>query len=732
MKTSPHWVLLAMATAAVDPAVSAQAVRPAAAQAAADEAVLLKEFVVNPEADTAYLSKRTTAATKTNDAIRDTPATITVLSRALLDDLQPATTNDALRFAPGVNTNRPATFGAQVEIRGFLVNAVLIDGHTEDVNQLADFFHVERVEIFNGPASILYGNVGTFGGTINRVTKKPLFAPRAEIVADVGTNRQWRVGVDATGPLGKSKTFAYRFIAARRSMDFDEDFAHYDGTLLRGSLSWRPGASFFSTASFGYSTYEYVTNARYVWYDFQRNQILTPAKGFNIVEDKRLFPVDQYQGLWDTYVRLSPSIVLRNSAFTNVNFRSPWAGYGFVAQLNTNRRTINRTDSVAEQIVYSFDDVLDATIDYQLAGTKQKFIATAQWSTGVNDNYSKAYANPPAIDILAPVYGAGPARSLATRIQNQTQDQHTRGDTLGLSAMQVSKFFEDRLTLNAGLRFDRVGQRVRSTANRAAVRIVPQFFNLPWNWLPRVGALFAVTRDVNLYYSYSESFIPQFSRQPDNAYFDPQLGKQHEFGAKAEFLNGGLLLNASLFELNQRNVYVNDPDPVRANQGYRVKGSEITNQGAEFSFQASPAATWQVFGSYTYIDARNTRDLLTPANVGKRSQQIPRHQASLFGKYTLTGGPLAGLSFGGGVKYRGGTSEPRTFARAIAAGTRKDDESPSYALVDFFASYRVGKNWSANLNVTNVLDRTHYPLWNTDRVDLGDARAWKLSTRYQF
>ena len=60
------------------------------ARAATDIAVVLEQFVVKPETDTSYLSKRTTAATKTNEAIRDTPASITVLSRALLDDLQPA------------------------------------------------------------------------------------------------------------------------------------------------------------------------------------------------------------------------------------------------------------------------------------------------------------------------------------------------------------------------------------------------------------------------------------------------------------------------------------------------------------------------------------------------------------------------------------------------------------------------------------------------------------------
>ena len=706
---------------------------PAPAKSADDIAIVLEQFVVKPETDTTYLSKRTTAATKTNEAIRDTPATINVLTRALLDDLQPATMNDALRFAPGVNTNRPATFGAQVEIRGFLVNAVLVDGHTEDVNQLADFFHIERVEIFNGPASILYGNVGTVGGTINRVTKKPLFTPRAEIVADYGTNDEARLAVDVTGPIGNSKTFAYRLIAATRRTDFDEDFAHYQGTLLRGSLSWRPSDKVFSTATFGYSTYDLVTNARYAWYDFQKNAILTPVKGFNFVEDKRNFDVDQFQGLWDTYARLTPAIALRNSAFTNVTHRSPFGGYGAVGgTLNANRRSINRADSVADQIVYSFDDVLDLTADYALAGAKNKLIATAQWSTSVNDNYSKAYANPPAIDIFTPTYGLSAPRFLATRILAQTQDQHTRSDILGLSLVHVSRFLADRLSLNLGVRYDRVAQRIRSTGNRNSVAIVPQFFNLPWNWVPRVGALFAVTRDVNLYYSYSESFIPQFSRQPDSAYFDPQLGRQHEFGVKTELLNGGLTLNAAYFDLNLRNVYVNDPDPIRANLGYRVKGSETTNKGAEFSFQAAPSAAWQVFGSYTYIDARNARDLLTPANVGKRSQQVPRHQASLFGKYTVATGALKNLSLGGGVKYRGGTSEPRTFARAIAAGTRRDDEGPAYALVDLIASYRVGRKWSANLNVTNVLDRTYYPLWNIDRIDIGDARAWKLSARYEF
>lgn len=341
-------------------------------------AIVLSEFVVNPEVDTAFLSKRTTAGTKTNEAIRDTPAAITVLSRAFLDTTTPATINDALRFAPGVNTNRPATFGAQVEMRGFLVNAVLIDGHSEDVNQLADFSHIERVEIFSGPASILYGNVGTVGGTINRITKKPSFKPRGELTAEYGTNDEIRLGVDLTGPIGRSKTFAYRLLASYRETGFDEDFAHYEGRHVRGSLCWRPTDTLSSTAIFGFFSYDFVTNARYAWYDFRANAILTPAKGFNITEDKRVFAIDQYQALWDTYLRLTPSLALRNSLYANLHRRNPFGGYGFVGRINNDRRTVNRTDSYQDSTVYTLDEVLDVTFDYQLgpASTSPSSIST--------------------------------------------------------------------------------------------------------------------------------------------------------------------------------------------------------------------------------------------------------------------------------------------------------------------------------------------------------------------
>jgi iron complex outermembrane receptor protein len=700
--------------------------------AADDATIVLREFVVNPEEDTTFLSKRTTAGTKTNEAIRDTPAAITVLSREFLDALTPATINDALRYAPGVNTNRPAVFGAQVEMRGFLVNAVLIDGHTEDVNQIGDFAHIERVEVLNGPASLLFGNVGTVGGTVNRVTKKPSFKTRREVSADLGAHDEHRLTADLTGPVANSQTFAYRLIASWRETDFDSDFAHYEHTHLRGALSWRPSDKLFSTVSLGWFTYDFVTNARYAWYDFRNNSILTPATGANLVEDKRVFQIRQWQALWDTYLRLSPSVVVRNSLYAQLHRRPFFGGYNFVARLNNDRRSVNRGDNYQDSTVGILSEVLDATIDYAALGARNKLILSAQASVGVNDQYSKFFAAPPAFDLLAPVYGRGAPRSLATRLHAQTRDQHDRTDTLAFSAVHVARFWADRLALTAGARFDKVKQETRSTFNRATQRIVPVTFNLPWNTTPRLGLVFAATRELNLYYAYSESFIPQLARQPDSSYFDPQLGRQHELGAKADLFAGKLALNVALFDLNLRNVYVNDPDPVRAALGYRIKGSETTTEGAEFSFQAAPARGWQAFGSFTYLDSINARDVLNPAAVGRRAQRVPRVQASFFGRYEIASGPLAGFSLGGGWKYRGGTAEPNTFAQALTARTRTSDEAPSYAVADLIAGYRAGKRWSAQLNVTNLFDRTYYFLWNNDRLDLGDARAVKLSARYEF
>ncbi|MEB0284756.1 TonB-dependent receptor plug domain-containing protein, partial [Sphingomonas sp. 10B4] len=76
----------------------------------------------------------------------------------------------------------------QVTIRGF--TAILdqyVDGVRDDAFYYRDLSNIERIEVLKGPASVLYGR-GSAGGMINRISKKPTTAARAEWSATLGSH----------------------------------------------------------------------------------------------------------------------------------------------------------------------------------------------------------------------------------------------------------------------------------------------------------------------------------------------------------------------------------------------------------------------------------------------------------------------------------------------------------------------------------------------------------------
>jgi len=132
-----------------------------------------------------YRATRSTAATRTDTAIRDLPQSINVVPRDVLVEQEDVRLSDALQNVSNVQPagnlqGRNETF----VIRGFTTQTYAIDGFL--LNPASNFFtvtrdlaDVERIEVLKGPASVLYGR-GDPGGVINIVTRRPTFEPTAD------------------------------------------------------------------------------------------------------------------------------------------------------------------------------------------------------------------------------------------------------------------------------------------------------------------------------------------------------------------------------------------------------------------------------------------------------------------------------------------------------------------------------------------------------------------------
>jgi iron complex outermembrane receptor protein len=153
------------------------------------------------------------------------------------------------------------------------------------------------------------------------------------------------------------------------------------------------------------------------------------------------------------------------------------------------------------------------------------------------------------------------------------------------------------------------------------------------------------------YFSYSESFFPTATLNPDtNQPFAPETGQQYEVGIKYQPPGMKALFTAAAFDITRQNYITFTPGSFIARQT-----GEIRSRGLEFEGTAELMRGLNLIASYTWLPTFEATKSSDPAEIGQRQPTVPEHMASLWLHYRLQHGPLAGFGFGGGVRYIGET-----------------------------------------------------------------------------
>lgn len=131
---------------------------------------------VGGAADPVGLNKETVTGSRLGLTVRETPASVFLVDREMIESRGLDSTQEALRSVPGVTaTSAPGSPG-MVAYRGFSSGSVtqLFNGITVQYDAVAarpvDSWIYDRVEAIGGPSTFMYG-AGAIGGTINYVTK---------------------------------------------------------------------------------------------------------------------------------------------------------------------------------------------------------------------------------------------------------------------------------------------------------------------------------------------------------------------------------------------------------------------------------------------------------------------------------------------------------------------------------------------------------------------------------
>lgn len=683
----------------------------------------LSTVTVTDQADPPEIKNKNTlratqsAIGKGQQALRDIPQSVTVMTEQLLDDRNLDNFRDVLKATAGVTFLAGETGEEDVRLRGFSLGQagdVYRDGMREGQLISRDTFATDRVEVLKGSASMLFGK-GSTGGVVNQVTKQPFLMDRYEGELTLGSGQHRRVQTDLNKQLGDNS--AVRLNAMIQNADNWGAQDDREGV----AASWRTGIG--ERNEFEVDLYHLNTKERpnynHPWVltgtgTDARRDILPQLAAKNFYGLASDYQNTEQTTLSATHThRFSRQEELRTSVRHGTYERDLWVSAivfaGAAQQSNGQAIGLNNLPNADTRLNrnakgrYGQSDITQIQSDYSNKfkgwGGEHHLIA------GLDLGIEKAKRNNS--------FG-GAASGLFTFV-GTPNDGASREDTrgapplntfdarsTGLYAQDVVAI-TDTIKLVGGLRFDHFKATYQDAAGNSGTLSESL-------WSPRVGALYQPNNTASYYASFGQSYNTsgdtyQFAMQgfapgSNNAKLantPPEKSRNVEVGAKWDLFADKASLNVALFHSEKFNERNTDPDS--AAQQMLLSGKRHAT-GVELSAAGRITPNWEVFYNHTWIPSAkidNSTVAGTGAGgaqrVGDRPALTPKHSLSAWTTYRVASQWRLGV----GATYRG-EQNPEGSRNTVAS---------SFVVWDGMAEYMVDDNTTVKLNISNLSNKLY-------------------------
>ncbi len=718
--------------------------------------VRVSPFEVSTQFDRGYRASNSVSASRFDTPIRDLPFAIQAFTQSFIEDQKPENIFDVARYSPGV-TYRSNDFNegnANLAIRGFAISntpgnvQILRDGFHGP--SIFDFTNISRVEVVKGPSSFLYGQVAP-GGIVNIITKSPQSKFAATANARYGSYGEYRADADVTGPA--TQKLFYR-VAASYGHDM-EYWDLYDAHSwdIAPSVLWQPNDRLSVTLK--YETFSKNENAQVMQkpgYDTQEGIVSTPS-------DPNLSGVD-VPGLGDRWNSMSQADYRQSetsnpSAWIDLKAGDHWdlrAGYSHLEYKidalfsgnfgMSNNQTFLQGRRVRRQVYSNHDDTVqtDAFGKYAFGSTSLRILLGGQYADRRFDRWAGQAANDPALgndpiasplplwDLTDPSTWNRLATIALSELTESSFNESTTYVDKSVYGGATLGFFDDRLLVLSGWRWTSVENQITnidtlgpSQPEITSDKVTPQY-----------GILYKLTPGLSLYASYAESFVAgsQILLNVDGTKSPakPTEGKGVEIGVKADLFGGRLSGTLTYFDIENENI-VNDlatTDSLGNIIINNVQSGEQRSRGVELSATATLTDNWQLYLSYSYMDARITefsghdaqilaQDWTTLDAAGQMNyknvlrfhdaplQMSAPHMANLWTRYNFRQAGLDGLYIGGGFNF--------VYDQTLLPDT-PESAHQTYTLFNAMVGYEWkvnGRRLGLNLTGKNLTDEYYRP-----------------------
>jgi outer membrane receptor for ferric coprogen and ferric-rhodotorulic acid len=660
-----------------------------------------------------YTTGNLNTATRLTLSPRETPQSVSVLTRQQMDDQGFQSIEDIANVTTGLTIARGAPERAQLRARGFSIGTYMVDGVPMSIESDTYGFSTlalyDRIEVLRGAAGLLVGT-GDPSGVINLVRKRPTRENQVSLKASVGRWQDYRTEVDASGPLNEAGTLRGRAVAAYQHTDTYIDHYRHDRRLVYGTLeadvgentTVSVGLSHNSEHSPGSAWYGLPTYADGSFMPLDRSANMTPEWAFWDKKNTRVFADIEHRLAHDWKARLSAysmksdldSIVTSLSRVAGTELLA--IGYGGTSVYWEKQHAFDA--SVAGPVT-AFGRRHEVVVGATHRRQAQFFSGAAQAGYRyVFDPLQWQNINAPE-----PVIGA-PWEQYD--VQRQTGVH---------AAARLS--ITDPLTVILGSRVDWYDmQAVTSGGGYKANRKVT----------PYAGVVYDLNDTYSVYGSWTGIFKPQNYRSASGDLLDPLKGTNMEVGIKGEFLGGALNTSAALYKINQENLPMSlalDTCAPGLRACYAAAG-EVESKGVELEAAGELTRNWQLSAGYTFGSAKHKTDSMSATAGTRYATTQPRHLFKVSTTYRLPGA-WQDWKVGGSVRVQ---NEIYNVTNGVTV------RQGGVAVVDLMAAWQFDRHLDFRFNLYNAFDRHYYQSVSTpiSGNGFGTPRSFLVSARYQF
>ncbi len=647
---------------------------------------------------------------------RETPQSVSVVTRAQIDDFQLNDVNALLATVPGVNVLAGETDRFYYSARGFDIQTFQIDGvglpfsfgiQTGSI----DTAMYDRIEVVRGAPGLL-SPTGNPSAVINFIRKRPYRELRTSASAQYGSFDNLRLDADVSVPLTADGSVRARAVGAYLDTD-----SHLDRYGLRrwtgyGIVEADLGANTVISAGYGHQDHKsrgamwganplYYTDGTRI--DLDRSANYAPDWSSWGIVDRQIFG-DVTHDLGNGWT----------AKFTALRKATDEDDRLFYVTGNPDRTTGLGIGSYPGAFK---GETRNLTLDGYVGGPVSVGGRAHDVMFGVTRGAEKylqysSYDNA-AIGVSLPLgsffQGNFPEPTFPTPY-TLSLDTHTRRETVyGLVRLNLA----DPLKLMLG------GNATRAQSEGASYG-TPTDYNRS-KFLPFVGATYDLTANVSAYASFTTIFNPQSQFDVNNQLLDPIEGDNLEAGLKGEWFGGRFNASAAVFQARQKNTAeAAGFDTALGRTLYR--GVDAKSQGIEVEIAGQPATGMQVTGGFTVMRVRGEND--QPVRTF-----VPRNTGRL--NVTYSPPALPAVKVGTSIQYQGSFYlEPGTVSSTTGQAVRLTQGD--VAVVDLLARYELTDHVALSANLRNVTNAKYLTALTFDQGQYAAPRTilGTISVRY--